>query len=66
MKSKSLSNLQMELLKLYSTDLNEDELRELKIILAENYAKKAVKEADDIYVKLGLNDNDMESWINES
>lgn len=63
---KSLTNLQLEILKLYSTNLSEDELKELKRLLAENYAKKAIKEANDVYTSNGLTDSDMESWLNEN
>ncbi|MDM8515179.1 hypothetical protein QUF76_03180 [Desulfobacterales bacterium HSG16] len=44
----SLSNVQMELIKLYSTNLEMDELIELKKILADYYAEKAINEADKI------------------
>jgi hypothetical protein len=58
----SISNLQLEILKLYSTNLNEEELQELKKLLAENYAKKAVNEADSIWEKKQLSDKDMDRW----
>ncbi len=61
-----LTNLQLEILKIYSTDISEDELRELKKILAEHYAKKAVRAADDFYQKNNLTDSDMELWLNEN
>ena len=59
MLQKSLTNLQLEILKLYSTDMKEDELNELKKLIAENYAKKAIKEADKIWVEENLSDTDM-------
>ncbi len=40
-------------------------MKELKKILADNYARKAIKEADGIWVKNNLSDNDMENWLNE-
>lgn len=66
MMSKTLTNLQLEILKLYSTNLSDEELIELKYLLADNYAKKAVSEADNLYTQKGLNDKDMESWLNEN
>lgn len=38
-----LTDLQVEILKLYSTKMNEKELRELKEVLAKHYAQKAIK-----------------------
>ena len=63
--SRPLTNLQMEMLQLFATDLNEDELLELKKILSDNYSYKAINEADEIYVSEGLTDDDMESWLHE-
>ncbi len=64
--SQPLTKLQLEILKIYSTGISEDELKELKIILAEHYAKKAVQAADDYYQKNNLTDSDMELWLNEN
>jgi len=41
-KSRTLSNVQMELIKLYSTDLEYDDLMEVKKILANHFAQKAI------------------------
>lgn len=65
MSQKSLSNLQLEILKLYSTDMSEEELTELKNLIARNYAKKATHGADDVWEKKSLSDLDMEKWLNE-
>lgn len=65
MLQKSLTNLQLEILKLYSTDMSEEELDELKKLLAENYARKAINEADRIWSEKNLSDSDMEKWLNE-
>lgn len=62
---KSLTNLQLEILKLYSTDVSEEELDELKKLLAENYARKAINEANKIFSEKKLSDSDMERWLNE-
>jgi hypothetical protein len=60
-----LSNLQMEILELYSTNLNQNELNELKTMLAKFYAAKAVQEADRLWDERNLGDRDMERWLNE-
>ncbi len=64
MLQKSLSNLQVEILKLYSTDMSEEELKELKEILAHNYSQKAINEANSIWDERHLSDSDMENWLN--
>jgi hypothetical protein len=65
MQSNPLSNLQMELLKLYSTNLPEPELIELKMILANYFAQKAIQGADLIWEEKQLSSHDMETWLNE-
>jgi hypothetical protein len=60
-----LSNVQMELMKLYSTDLFDKELSELKDVLAKFYADKAINKANEIWDEKGLTDVDMEKWLNE-
>lgn len=65
MSQKSLTNLQLEILKLYSTDMSEEELNELKKLLADNYARKAISEADKIWNEKNLSDSDMEKWLHE-
>ena len=60
----TLSNLQREILKIYSTDMSEEELNELKNLLAQNYAKKAIHEADMLWNEKSLSDVDMEKWLN--
>ncbi|HHT9114031.1 MAG: hypothetical protein HZA47_04600 [Planctomycetes bacterium] len=60
-----LTNLQKEILKLYSTDMAENDLNDLKTLLAKYYAKKAVKEADKIWNEKKLTNRDMDLWLNE-
>jgi hypothetical protein len=60
-----LSNVQMELLKLFSTNLSDNELMELKDMLARFYADKAIARADRIWDEKGLSNEDMEKWLNE-
>ena len=43
--SRPLTNLQLELLKLYGTDLPDEDLQEIKQLLAQFFARKAVSEA---------------------
>ncbi len=61
-----LTNLQIEILKLYSTKMSEAELYELKLLLANHYAKKAIDGADALWDKCSLSDGHMENWLNEN
>ena len=65
-KSRTLSNVQMELIKLYSTDLEYDDLMELKNILANHFAQKAINEADNIWNQKEMSADTMEDWLNEN
>ncbi|MBV5343713.1 hypothetical protein JZU68_08980 [bacterium] len=60
-----LSNVQVELMKIYSTNISEPELHELKNLLAQFYAKKSIENANDIWKKNNLSNEIMDSWLNE-
>jgi hypothetical protein len=60
-----LSNVQIELLKLYSTDLNDREIEELKNVLAAFYADKAIGKANEVWDEKELTEADMREWLNE-
>ncbi len=59
-----LTPLQLELLKLYSTELTTDELHELKRELGRYFAGKAIAAADRSWDQQGLADEDMDAWLN--
>ena len=52
--AKPLTNLQLELLKAFSHDLSETELLELKELLVDFFAKRAIGEANRVW--------DQENW----
>lgn len=58
-------NLQQELIKLYATGLDYQELVSLKQILADFFARKAIHEADKIWDEQNLSDQVMETWLHE-
>ena len=62
----ALSNVQMELIKLYSTNLNDNELLELKNILVQHFSRKAINEADSLWKKKGMSAQTMDAWLNEN
>lgn len=61
-----LSNVQMELLRLYSTNLSEDDLEELKLLLARFYGDKSIKLANKVWDNKGLTDEDMDILLNNA
>jgi hypothetical protein len=60
-----LSNIQVELMRLFSTNLSDSELNELKDLLSGFYANKAIEQADAIWDKQALKNSDMEKWLNQ-
>ncbi len=60
-----LTNLQLELLKLFSYELNETQLLEIKTILAKYFAKKASDEMDQLWEDKNWSDETMNQWLKE-
>ncbi len=60
-----LSNVQLELLKLYSTNLSPNEMEELREQLAHFYAQKSIRLANEVWDKKGYTNNDMNSILND-
>ncbi|OHD78966.1 MAG: hypothetical protein A2355_09880 [Spirochaetes bacterium RIFOXYB1_FULL_32_8] len=61
-----LSNLQLELLKLFSYGVNDDDLKVIKNFLTKYFAEKAMDEADRFWNEKDFKSaNDMEKWLNE-
>jgi hypothetical protein len=63
--SQSLSNLQQELLKLYSSDIEDADLLHIKRYLAKYFADKAMQEADKIWDEKKYTNETMDQWLNE-
>lgn len=61
-----LTNLQLELLKVFSHDLSESELKEIKSLLLEYFAKKAVSEADKVWDAEKWDVEKMKTILNDS
>jgi len=60
-----LTNLQMELLKLFKYNLSQKQLLEVKDLLAKYFADKATREMDKLWKEKGLTNETMDSWLNE-
>ncbi len=63
--SAPLSNLQLELLKLYATNLPEEDLLNIKRLLARYFMKKAIQNADAIWDECGYTNDLMQKWVKE-
>ncbi len=61
----TLSNLQLELLRLYSNRISDESLLEIKQLLARYFADKATNAMDKIWEEKGLTEQDMVVWTNE-
>ncbi len=60
-----LNNAQVELMKLFGTALSNNDLKDLKQLLATFFADKAIKGADKLWDEKGLTNDDMDQWLNE-
>ena len=61
----SLSNLQLELLKLYSTGIADQQLLDIKRMLAAYFAEIIDREMSLLWEEKGWNDATLESWKTE-
>ncbi len=61
----ALSNVQQELLKLYSTNIPDEQLREIKLLLSNYFADKASDKIDKLWGKNNWNKDTMNQWANE-
>ena len=61
----SMSNLQIELLKLYSTAIPEQQLLDIKRMLAAYFAEIIDREMSILWEEKGWNDATLESWKHE-
>ncbi|MEL7160261.1 MAG: hypothetical protein AAFN92_05840 [Bacteroidota bacterium] len=62
---KPLSNLQLELLKLYSHDLSEQDLIAVQRMLANFFAERASDEMDKLWEERGWSDETMDQWLSD-
>lgn len=60
-----LTNLQMELLRLYSLKLSDNELLQVKEVLARYFAGRLGQHVDHLWQEKGLTADDMERWLTD-
>ncbi len=62
--SSPLSNLQIELLKVFSRNVSEEDLLEIRRLLTLYFADKAIQAADKVWTEKGWTDEDAERLLN--
>lgn len=62
---KKLSNLQIELLKVFTYDLSDLQLLEIKTLLANYFAEKATERMDELWEERGWSNDTMKQWGQE-
>jgi hypothetical protein len=65
MQPQKLTNLQLELLKLFSYQLNQQQLIDIKRLLAHYFAEQATQEMDKLWEENNWDNNLMSEWTNE-
>ncbi len=60
-----LSNLQLELLKLYSMNIEESDLAKIKALISRFFAEKAIGAADKAWKEKGYSQTDPDTWLNK-
>jgi hypothetical protein len=63
--TKGLTNLQLELVKLFSFEVSEDQLKELKQILVDYFASKITEDMDKLFEENNWNESKIEEWSSE-
>jgi len=59
-----LTNVQLEILKAFSYNLDNEELVDLKQLLANYFAKRATQKANAVWDKKGWTDKDVDEMLN--
>jgi hypothetical protein len=60
---KPLTNLQLELLKIYSFGVDDEQLKEIRQLLSHYFAQKATEEADRLWEERGWTNDTMREWL---
>lgn len=58
-----MSNLQLELLELYSESVSDEELKDIKHLLSMYYAQRAIAAADAVWEEKKLSNKTMDQWM---
>lgn len=60
-----LTNIQLELLKIFSSDLPESQLLEIKELLSNYFISKVTQQMDDLFEENNWGEEKIEEWSNE-
>lgn len=63
--AQKLTNLQLELIKLFKYELPDNQIQEIKVLLSKYFADKATAEMDMLWDEKGWSDETMDNWKNE-
>jgi len=63
--TEKLSNLQLELIKLFNYELNESQLREIRALLTNYFASQTTQAMDQFMDEQQLGDDAIEMWAKE-
>lgn len=60
-----LTNLQLELLKLYSLNVTDEQILDIRRLIAKYFADKAADEMDRLWEERGWTKETMEEWLRD-
>ena len=63
--AQSLTNMQLELLKMFAYRLPDEELAEMKVVLMRFFAQRIRNRAATIWAERGYTNETMQTWLNE-
>ena len=60
-----ITNLQRELMKVFSYEVSEQELEDIRDLLSNYFAEKATREMDRLWDERGWTNETMDEWLKE-
>jgi len=63
--TKKLSNLQMELLEVFSFEVSDEQVKEIRSLLVEYFADKVTADVDELFKEKGWGEEKIEEWSKE-
>jgi len=63
--ARKLNNIQLELLKLFSIDLSNEQLLEIKDLLSKYFADKITSQMDSLFEENNWDEEQIEKWSKE-
>ncbi|MGB3777661.1 MAG: hypothetical protein WA960_04835 [Tunicatimonas sp.] len=64
-KKNQITNLQQELIKVFSYNVSEEELEDIRDLLSNYFAEKATREMDRLWDEQGWTNETMDEWLKE-